>query len=48
MSNTSLLGIGLYAVARGGETLQGGADWYEIEVEAVESAVAFEHSLKAA
>ena len=38
----------LYAMARGGETLQGVADWYEIEVEAVEAAVAFEHSLKAA
>ena len=38
----------LYAMARGGEPLQSVADWYEIEVAAVEAAVAFEHSLKAA
>ena len=36
----------LYAMARSGETLQSVADWYEIEVEAVEAAVNFEHSGK--
>lgn len=38
----------LYTMARSGESLQSVADWYEIEVEAVEAAVNFEHSLKAA
>lgn len=38
----------LYAMARNGEPFQSVADWYEIDVAAVEAAVNFEHSLKAA
>jgi uncharacterized protein (DUF433 family)/DNA-binding transcriptional MerR regulator len=38
----------LYAMARSGETVRSIADWYDVDVEAVEEAVAFEYSLKAA
>jgi uncharacterized protein (DUF433 family) len=38
----------LYAMARGGESAQSIADWYGVAVEAVEEAVNFEYSLKAA
>ena len=38
----------LYAMARGGRSAQNIADWYGVDVEAVEEAVNFEHSLKAA
>ena len=36
----------LYAMARGGETVQNIADWYSVDVASVEEAVEFEHSLK--
>ncbi len=38
----------LYEMARGGETVQSIADWYRVDCEAVEEAISYEMTLKAA